>query len=163
MLCLSFSVDAHRYALPARHIEAVLPLVALRPVPQAPAWVAGLMRYHGDAVPVLDLGLLAGGAPCALLLSTRIILVQIPSTRGRIGLRVERATDTMVLPDAALHEPAIGVPEAPFLGRLAEHDGDLVQLVEPDGLLDDAVRALLRAADEPGPGATRSPPAETLP
>lgn len=153
MLCLSFFIGAHRFALPAREIDAVVPWVDLRPVPRAPDWIAGLMRYRGTPVPVLDLGLLALASPCPQLLSTRIILVRVPATQDRIGLRVERATDTLVLPAEHLHQPAVDLPEAPFLGRVAQHDGALIQLVEPAGLLSEPVLALLRPAAHPAPGA----------
>ena len=58
----------------ARVVELV-PRVELRPVPHAPAFLAGLLGYRGKVVPVIDLGVLLELAPCRGSLSTRIILV----------------------------------------------------------------------------------------
>ena len=160
MLCLSFTVAGLPYALPARRIVKVLPCLGLRPLPRAPDYVAGLLDYLGRPVPILDLGLLAGEAPCKLLLSTRIILLnpaaapdpsrathpsRSSNPKGRLlGLMAEQATDTLEISEADLSAPGLSLPDAPFLGRLADRDGKLVQLVEPSGLLLGEVRELLQ-------------------
>src|SRR5690606_32186615 len=65
MLFLLFELDGDRYALPARDVVEVLPLVALKQIPDAPPGVAGVMDYRGHAVPVLDLSALVAGRPAA--------------------------------------------------------------------------------------------------
>lgn len=71
-----FSVDSQRYGLPVAVTERVVPMVAVSPLPGAPAVVAGAINLHGDVVPVLDvrrrLGLAAREyGPAARLLVAR--------------------------------------------------------------------------------------------
>jgi chemotaxis-related protein WspB len=102
MLSLILQIGETRYALDARQVVEVLPLVQVRPSPSAPPGVAGLMNYRGEPVPVIDLSLLCCGRPARHLLSTRILLVRSPTPADLrpepsiswIGLIAERATET---------------------------------------------------------------------
>src|SRR6516162_3614683 len=75
MLLLTFKVGPNRYAIDTARVVELIPRVALRPVPHAPAFLVGLLGYRGKIVPVIDLGLLLDTAPCRDHLSTRIMLV----------------------------------------------------------------------------------------
>ena len=75
MLLLTFIAGANRYAIDVARVVELVPKVELRSIPHAPPYLAGLLGYRGKVVPVIDLGLLMGTAPCRDCLSTRIILV----------------------------------------------------------------------------------------
>src|SRR5271170_2284779 len=75
MLLLTFTAGANRYAVDVARVVELIPRVELRPVPHAPAFLAGLLGYRGKVVPVVDLGVLLDAPPCPDRLSTRIILV----------------------------------------------------------------------------------------
>ena len=89
---LLFHIGADRYALRLRDVVRVLPLLELKRLPLAPDAVAGLMDFHGQSVPVIDLSLLAGAAPGRQHFDTRILLVKIRldgPTPLKLGQRVE--------------------------------------------------------------------------
>ena len=119
MLCLILQIGDTRYALDARQVLEVLPLVDAEPGLSASPGVVGLMNYRGEPTPIVDLSLLYCGRPARNLFSTRIVLVRAPcpvtvadpltpalssSERERvpetetpvslIGLIAERATET---------------------------------------------------------------------
>src|SRR5580693_10375802 len=75
MLLLTLTAGANRYAIDVTRVVELVPRVELRAIPHAPVFLAGLLGYRGTVIPVIDLGLLLGGAPCRDCLSTRIILV----------------------------------------------------------------------------------------
>ncbi len=75
MLLLTFTAAGEHYALDVAGVIELVPRVELRAIPHAPAFLAGLLGYRGEVVPVIDLGLLLGSSPCPDRLSTRIILV----------------------------------------------------------------------------------------
>jgi chemotaxis-related protein WspB len=82
MLFLLFQLGRERYALEAGQVAAVLPLLSIKEIPQAPRAVAGLCNYRGTPVPVIDLSELTLGRPAQSRLSTRIVLVHYPDERG---------------------------------------------------------------------------------
>jgi chemotaxis-related protein WspB len=56
MQLLTFSIAGEPYAIEARLVIEVLPLVPARPLPQVPDYVLGIFTYRGDLVPLVDLG-----------------------------------------------------------------------------------------------------------
>ena len=74
-LFLVFRIGNERYALQAIEVAEVLPRLPLKPIPQAPHWVAGVFAYRGAVVPVIDLSALTFGRPAQARTSTRLVLV----------------------------------------------------------------------------------------
>ncbi|MGH8353401.1 MAG: chemotaxis protein CheW [Pseudomonas sp.] len=144
-LFLLFRLGAERYALEAREVAKVLPWVRLKPIAQAPPWVAGVFAHRGELVPVLDLGLLLGGQPALARTSTRTVLVHY--RRGAqahlLGLLLEQATDTLRCNPADFRDYGLDNQGAPYLGPVFEGAQGLVQWVRVQDLLPAAVQALL--------------------
>lgn len=146
MLFLLFELGQDRYALDATRIAEVLPLVRIKQIPQAPRGVAGVFDYRGTPVPVLDLSELALGRPAARRLGTRILLVHYPAGAAvtqLLGLIVERATETLRREPADFSEPGLVNEAAPYLGPVTSDARGLVQRVEVEKLLPQALRDLL--------------------
>lgn len=144
MKVLVFHIGADRYGLALAAIRCVLPLMALKALPGAPEAVAGLMNLHGSGIPVVDISRLATGTASAHRMDTRIVLVDYTAPGGAVhalGLVAERVQGVQHVDDAVL-APA-GVLAAPFLDRVAGDAQGIVQLVEPDRMLPDALRAVL--------------------
>src|SRR2546425_5637953 len=98
MLFLLFQLGKDRYALAASRVVEVVPLVALKQLPQAPKGVAGIFNYRGRPVPALDLSALTLDHPASERLSTRIIIVNYPDAGGTdhlLGLIAENATEML--------------------------------------------------------------------
>ena len=141
-----FHIGADRYALPLDVVARVLPAAALKALPLAPAWVAGLLDLHGEPVPVLDISRLAGLAPEQVWVDTRIVLVDYRLPDGalrKLGLLAEHVTGIETIEPASLADP--GVAGAAFLGQVASSGAGMLQLIALEQLLGAEVRALLFA------------------
>lgn len=141
---LLFHIGADRYGMRLCDVRRVLPLAQLKQLPLAPAYVAGVLDFHGQPVPVIDLSLLAGVAPGRDHFDTRILLIDYRAPDGAshpLGLLAERVLGVSDIATAALADS--GVRGAPFLGQVAGGADGMVQLVEPDQLLSAEVRAIL--------------------
>lgn len=146
MLFLLFRLEGDRYALPAREVVEVLPRLRLKQWPQAAAGVAGVCRYRGRPLPVLDLSALCLGRAAAALLSTRLLVVHFAG--HCLGLIAEDATDMASLEPGDFTAAGLRVDGTPFLGPVAAHQGGLVQRIEVAALLPPALRATLFADAE---------------
>jgi chemotaxis-related protein WspB len=149
MLLLNFRVAENAYAVDAGRVVEVVPRVELRPVPHAPAHLAGLFDYRGRVVPVIDLGLLMGSAACREGLSTRLILVRYPLGGAGdvlLGLVVEHLSEVSRVAGREAFAPAMHVPAAPYLGPILRADGRLVQLIEVEHVLSESLRECLFGA-----------------
>ncbi|HNW92414.1 MAG TPA: chemotaxis protein CheW [bacterium] len=143
MLYLRFTLAGARFGVPAAAVTAVVPWVALAPLPHAPAGVCGVLNYHGQSVPVLDLQQLVQRTPCAPAYGTRIILVS-GVTSGLLGLLAETVLDTF-RPDSDFIPSGLPQPDAPYLdGVMFTADG-MVQQINLAGLLPATLQTTLAA------------------
>jgi chemotaxis-related protein WspB len=146
VLLLLFDVQGDRYALDCRDVVEVLPLVAIRTIPLAPRGVAGVMNYHGRAVPVLDLSVLLHDRPSRPALSTRVIVVRYATSSDagvHLGVIAEQTTEVARRSEADFAPAAIRTPRAGFLGAIATDTRGMVQRVDVSALIPDAVRQAL--------------------
>jgi chemotaxis-related protein WspB len=152
VLALAFHIGDERFALGCADVIEVVPRVHLRDIPHAPSFIAGMLRYRGAVVPVIDLCLLTGRDACPERLSSRIILLRYRGRDGgdrHLGVLAERVTDTVNLDRETAVPPGIALPEAPYLGELYTENGQLVQLLRIERLLDGPIGDLLAAQTEP--------------
>jgi chemotaxis-related protein WspB len=146
MLFLLFQLGQDRYALDTGRVAEVLPLVAITPIPQAPAGVAGLFNYHGAPVPAIDLSLLTLGRPAPSRLNTRIVLVHYPDGHGEthlLGLIAEKVTETVRRDPADFVASGVTSDRAPYLGPVATDAHGLMQWIDVEWLLPASVRDVL--------------------
>lgn len=69
MLLLSFYIGDEKYAILAKDIIEILPLVELKKIPKAPDFILGLIDYRGTPSPVIDLCNLLESRNCKKVLA----------------------------------------------------------------------------------------------
>jgi len=161
MLFLLFQLDADRYALPARDVQEVLPLVATKALPGAPAGIVGLANYRGQAVPVLDLAIPTLGRPSARRVSTRLLIVNLPGPAGReqlLGVMVEHATEMIAKTPADFRPLSVATVGARYLGPIAQDPRGMIQQVDVAALLTPELRAALYPENGNGGSPAALPP-----
>lgn len=154
-LYLLFRIGGDRYALDAGEVIEVLGLRALKQVPGAPLWVAGMLDRRGAPVPVIDMSELAGQGAAARVTSTRLALVHYrPAATAAasgaadhvLGLILEHATETLHYDPAAFQPSSLDNPDARYLGPVLSDAQGMVQAVRVNDLLAPSVRAMLYPA-----------------
>ncbi|GAB6047665.1 chemotaxis protein CheW [Methyloparacoccus murrellii] len=148
MLHLLFRLGQETFAVPAGDIQAVLPLAELESLALAPPAVAGLLRYQGRFVPVLDVGVIHSGTPAARVISTRIVLVRATEQETLLGLLVERAMEMLDLHDRQVLAPAFLGPGHEWLApTLYDTELGLVRPIDWRALLTREIESLAVAND----------------
>ena len=144
MLFLIFQLGDDRYAIPAKQVIEVLPLVKAKRIPQSPAGLVGLFNYHGAPVPLIDLTELACGQPAGRWMSTRILVIRVPLSDAAdrvVGLLVENATETLSRPEADFVDAGVG--SGCYLGPVATDAEGIIQRIEIRELLSASMRTAL--------------------
>ena len=124
----------------------VVPLLALKGLPQAPKGVAGIINYRGQPVPAVDLCALTLGEPAKERLSTRIIIVNLPEADGPgrlVGLVAEHATEMLRKEPSDFVESGVRIGAAPYLGGILMDPQGPIQWVHEQRLLSDRLREAL--------------------
>lgn len=151
-LLLTFQIGSERYATGVGEVIEVVPVVRLRALPLAEAWVAGVFDYRGIATPVIDLCQIFEQRPARHSMSTRIVVVSYPTGARQtrpLGLIAERVTETIRLSADAFQDTGVDSSAAPFLGGVYHHTQGLLQLVDVTRLLPGDVAERLFQHREP--------------
>lgn len=150
MLMLLFYVGENLYALDSAQVVEVIPRVDLRKIHHVPDYVAGMFKYRGAIVPVIDLCHLIQGKPSRSYLSTRIIMVNYTgkdNIKRYVGLMAERVTETLNKPDNDVVDASNQLNEAPgYLGEMLMDDKGMIQRIRLEYLLSDSQHKYLLAA-----------------
>ncbi|MBI6953196.1 chemotaxis protein CheW [Pseudomonas sp. CCOS 191] len=153
VLYLQFRIADQRFALDVREVIEVLPCRTLKPIAQAPGWVAGVLAHRGALVPVIDLSALSFGMPAQSRSSTRMVLVHYRADPRRpdlqLGLVLEQATDTLRCAPEEFQPYGLDNADARYLGPVRQDARGLLQRIQVTDLLSDVVRELLYPV-EPG-------------
>ena len=134
MLLLSFHISNERYVIETSNIVEIIPVVFLKKVPGAEAMVSGMLNYHGDAIPIIDINILCNGVPVRRSLTSRIILIKYKDDKI-LGLLAESVTETLDIENDEFKDVGFKVSDYKFLGGIAEHNDSLLQLINVDQLL----------------------------
>ena len=121
---VAFVIDGNHYGLPLEQVERVLPLVAVSPLPKAPASAAGIINLHGQVVPVLDVRRRFGFPTRGYGLSAHLVIAR--ASRRTVALPVDEALGVLEMNAGAVKPPDSVLPG---IGHVA----GVVAL--PDGLL----------------------------
>ena len=128
-----FAVDHQRYALPLAEVERVVSVVEITPLPEAQAFVHGLINLHGRIIPVLDCRERFGLPARELALSDQLLIAQI--ARRTAALLVDRV-EGVIEPGVEEMAPAAQIlPAMRAHGAMKLPNGGMVLLPDFDAFL----------------------------
>lgn len=150
MLLIICHAGVSRYAIPSRHVSAVLPRANLHRLSGSPDWFAGMLIYRGTAIPVADLVQWTDGRPCANRLSSRMVVIE--SRLGGALRRFAILAEEVGLREAAQEPEALPKESAGSspLGTLHLDEQGLFQILDLERLISDDRRAVLFPAEKEG-------------
>ena len=120
-----FKLDEARGALPVRQVVGLLRMVASVSLPGAPRSIEGLVNYHGEILPVLDVRTRLGGKPTPARPSQALVVAR---REGRkCAFRVDSVEGLRQLSAAAIQDADRMSPIAGSItGAVALEDGLLL-------------------------------------
>ena len=133
-------------------VREVLRMVAVRPIPGAPAGILGVMNLRGETIAVLDLEarLPSQAEPPGI----DHHLVVLSSAPAPLAIAVSHVDDIEAVPAGAFREAADVLPKGVPVSGVARMGEELIPVLDPSMLLQpgevmslrDALRALAKAA-----------------
>lgn len=136
---LTFSLAGEEYGIDILKVQEIRGWVPVTKVPNAPAFVRGVMNLRGAIVPVIDLRLRFGLETVEYTKTTVVIVVTVQSASGSriIGTVVDGVSDVLNV-DAADIQPAPDFGTAvhtEFISGLVTIESGMVMLLDVDRLL----------------------------
>ena len=119
-----FVVEGERYGLPLEVVERVLPMVAVSPLPKAPAVALGVIDVHGRVIPVVDVRGRFGHPPREYGITAHLLVAR--TSRRALALAVDAVQGVTELAPGAVIPPDHVLPGIGHVAGIA---------ALPDGLL----------------------------
>ena len=130
-----FELAGTTYALPSRAVQQMEMVEHITPVPNAPAFVEGVVFSRGKVVPALNLRGRFGLAKVPHDIRTRMVVV---AAQGRtVGLVVDTAREFLTIPPEAIKpapEAVTGL-SAKYLASIATLGNRLILILDVDEIL----------------------------
>ena len=130
-----FSVAGTTYALPSQQVAHVEMIEQITRVPNAAAFVDGVVFSRGQVVPAINMRVRFGFERSERDLRTRLLVVQ---TGGRsVGLLVDACREFLTIPPSAIHPPgdALTGIGAQYLAGIATIGDRIIVVLKLDVLL----------------------------
>ena len=104
---VTLGLDHEVFAVPVELVREILDMRQPFRIPDAPPHLAGLIDVRGQAVPVIDLRLKLGLAPCAASADTRILVLAVPVGDRclSLGLIADRVFEVTALDAGSVAPP----------------------------------------------------------
>ncbi|WP_426191011.1 chemotaxis protein CheW [Massilia sp. DWR3-1-1] len=140
-----FLLGEEEFAAPIDSVQEIVRVAdTLTRVPKAPPEVEGVINLRGAVLPVMDLRRRLGLAAIARSDRQRIMVFLVDG--ARTGFIVDSVVEVLMLPKGAIvAAPRLAATAPALLARMAnlEQAGRLLQLIDPDHLVDAGGRAAL--------------------
>jgi len=140
-----FELGEERYGLDIATVYEIIRHQPITAVPQAPAFVEGVINLRGRIIPVVDLRDRFGMASGELTKASRIVVCEAVGTR--VGLVVDGVSEVLMVPgDAIESTPDVAAGhDAGYLRGIAKLGDRLIILLDLDGLFSDMAAAAIAA------------------
>ena len=104
---VTLGIDREVFAVPVDAVIEILDMREIYRLPEAPAYLAGLIDVRGRAVPVIDLRTKLGLPRAETTTSTRILVLEVPVGERRLilGLITDRVFEVTSLGEGQVEPP----------------------------------------------------------
>jgi len=147
-----FTVAGTSYALPSQDVAHVEMVDQVTRVPNAPAFVDGVVFSRGQVVPAISLRARFGFERVPLDVASRLLVVQ---SHGRsVGLLVDACREFLKVPQASIHPQgeALSGLSAQYIDGVATIGDRLIVVLGLERLLDSTVHAVTTRSEEQSSG-----------
>lgn len=130
-----FRLKDDLYAVDIMRIKEIIRPQKLTPLPQAPAFIEGIINLRGAVIPVVDLRKRFGMPPREITGATRLLIVRMAAQS--LGLVVDDVTEVITVPVKDIKPPPVvseGAVSNHLLGVCLAGE-EMVMLLDIDRLL----------------------------
>ena len=131
---LTFALGAEKFAIPVDHVQEIVEFGHVTKVPNAPAYMLGIINLRGRVLPLLDTRMKLGLRQTELTHKSRIMVldIQTDDKNLQIGAIVDLAREVVEITEGEIQE----APEfedlrttAPIKGIVNNH-GDITMIMD---------------------------------
>ncbi len=144
-----FDLANEHYGIEIATVDGIIKMQEVVSVPHAPSFVEGVTNLRGSVLPVIDLRKRFGMPPAAASNDTRIVVVNLESTR-KVGMIVDAVTEVLTIPEDSIEPtpPIVSTIDSSFIIGIAKVDDRLVILLDLASVLNEKEKSSLKSLPE---------------
>ena len=132
---LTFSLDREEYGIPILSVQEIIGYQKPTPLPNAPAWLSGMVNIRGVVIPVVDIRNLLGMPPTEYDSESVIIITQ--TADQIIGSVVDQVNDVLAFTSGQLQQtPQVANGNTTSVTGVGKLENRLVMLLDMARVLD---------------------------
>ncbi len=133
---LVFQLNKEAFAFNVSHIQSIVEVPQITTVPQMPDYFEGIIKFNGEAVPVINTRIKFGMPKSEFNQNTCIIILQVNSPKGEmnLGALVDSVDEVMeVDEEEILESPTTGKQyDTQFIKGLVKSDTGFIMVLNAD-------------------------------
>lgn len=132
---IAFRIGGQEFCVDIRSVREIRGWAPATPLPQAPAYVKGVINLRGTVLPIIDLGSRLGFGPTEP--SVRHVIIVANIGQKTVGLLVEAVSDILTVSEAVIQptpDVSCDTVRAFVRGVIAQESG-MISLIALDGIL----------------------------
>lgn len=132
---VTFRLEDETYGINVMHVQEVLRVTEIAPVPGAPPYVLGIINLRGNVVTVIDTRSRFGLSPGDIDEASRVVIIE--SEMQVVGILVDSVAEVVELKGSEIDSaPNVGNEESSkFIQGVATSDNNLLIVVDLNKLL----------------------------
>ncbi|MDR3587786.1 MAG: chemotaxis protein CheW [Desulfosporosinus sp.] len=128
-----FTLGHEEYAMPIEVVREITRLSGVRTIPQAPAYVRGLINLRGKAIPLIDLHVRFGVEDSTTTENSFALITEVHG--DQVGFAVDEVREVRILENIV---PPPALVTASFIGGIVNlPDRIIIQLI-PENILENS-------------------------
>lgn len=132
-IILIFTVDNQDYALYISNVERVVPMAEITTLPKAPQIVQGVVNFHGEIIPVIDMRSRFNLPFRETALEDRLIIVR--TSKRLVAIIADSVTGTYEFSSNQIVDTEQALPYTRYLSGVVKKDGNLILISDLDKFL----------------------------
>lgn len=131
-----FRVEGYLYGISITLLEEIIPMLEIKPIPQSPDFLEGVINLRGEVIPVIDLRKQLGYLRDVFTIESRIVVANFHSRKA--GFIVDGVRNIKEMHTEDIHPSVVESKETKFIEGIAKLEtGEMVQLIAIHKVLDE--------------------------
>ncbi len=150
MLFLQFDINNELYAINVDQIKEIIPYVKITGILNSPDYISGMINFRGTIIPVVDISFIVSGKKAQVLLSSRIVIVNIKHNNivHQIGILTEKATEIKKYEDKDFQPIEINSEIIGYIENIKIIDNTMLKILNINRLLQNQLQDIILTPQE---------------
>jgi purine-binding chemotaxis protein CheW len=123
-----FRLEDKRFAMPLANILRIIRMVMVKPIPESPRFLEGIIDLAGQIVPVIDLRELVGFPKQPVKLSDRLLIAR--TGEHTLAIMADEVLQIITCQAGEIQLPPISIRQSAPIEAIIQKDSELIQVID---------------------------------